>query len=124
MTVFVERVVRLAAAYEAIDSLNFIVTNDKGYWAGHGNLEGNLNVSVNCNDLFYWGTADLEPIESDADLELLKECLDIDDSYGPTIYACRRRKMRPQNCVLEKMPVDIKPHIEACGPVRTNKECG
>jgi len=124
MTGFVERVVRLAAAYEAIDNLQFIITDNDGYWAGPGNLEGTLTVSVNCNDLFYWGTADLEPIESDADLELLKECLDIDDSYGPTIYACRRRKMRPQNCVLEKMPVDIKPHIEACGPVRTNKECG
>ena len=125
---FLERVVRLAAAFEAADHLQFIIVVDggehDGCWAGHGNLEGRLTVSVDCNDLFYWATADLEPIETDADVELLEECLELDDSYGPTIYACRKRKMRPQNCVLDKMPEEVKPHFESCGPPRTNAECG
>ena len=124
MTGFVERVVRLAAAYEAIDNLQFIITDNDGYWAGPGNLEGTLTVSVNCNDLFYWATADLEHIESDADVELFEQCLKIDDLYGPTIYACRKRQMRPQNCVLKTMPDKIKPYLESCGPARTDKECG
>ena len=125
---FLERIVRLAAAYESCNSLQFIIVRDsgqhKGYWAGPGNQDGKLTVSVNCNDLFYWATADLEPIETDDDLKLLESCLKICSEYGPTIYACRKRKMRPQNCVLAKMPDEIKPHLESCGPPRSNAECG
>lgn len=106
---FLERVVRVAAAYESIDDLCFCIETDDGFWAGRGNKEGKLTVSVNCNDLFFWATADSEPIETDADVELLEECLKIDAVYGTTIYACRRRKMRPQNCVLEKIQEEIKP---------------
>ena len=117
---FLERVVRVAAAYEAIYSLSFSIVTDAGRWAGLGSKEGKLTVSVNCNDLFYWATADAEPIETDADLEMLEECLKIDDIYGATIYACRKRKMRPQNSVIKTMPDDIIPHLEACGPPRTD----
>jgi hypothetical protein len=119
-----ERVIRLAAAYEVVDDLSFTIVDDSGYWAGTGNQQGSLHVGVKCNDLFYWATADMEPIETEADLESLAECLVIDDVYGPTIYACRRREMRPQNCVLRNTPGEIVPHLESCGPARTDSECG
>lgn len=121
---FIERVVRLGAAFSIIDDLAFIVITEDGYWAGDGNLDGNLTANVNCNDLFYWASADLEPIENEVDLEMLHECLELDVSRGAELYACRRRKMRPQNCVLSKIPDQMKPHFEACGPPRTNEECG
>lgn len=121
---FLERAVRVAAAYDAADDLQFIIVDDAGYWAGYGNTEGRITVAVNCNDLFYWATADLEPIETDDDLKLLEECLKLDDSYGLEIYACRKRKMRPQTCVLEDMTGETRRHFEACGPPRTHAECG
>lgn len=121
---FLEHIIRLASAYEVMEDMVFMIITDKGYWAGYGNLEGNLTTFVNCNDLFYWASADLEPIKSDSDLKLFEECLKLDDIYGATIYACRKRKMRPQNCILEKMPDNTKKHLELCGPPRTNKECG
>jgi hypothetical protein len=73
----------LASAYEVADDLFFHVIAPDGYWAG---------VAVNCNDLVYWACADAEPIETDADVALLRECLQATD--------------------------------EACGPARTDKECG
>ena len=117
-TSLLERVIRLVAAYDAMSHLTFTILDDDGYWAGEGNQNGQLSIGVNCNDLFWWATADLEPIETAEDVASLEECLAIDDVYGPTIYACRRRKMRPQNCVLRDMPAEIVPHLESCGPAR------
>jgi hypothetical protein len=119
-----ERIVRLASAYEVADDLFFHVIAPDGYWAGEGNEIGDLCVTVNCNDLFYWACADAEPIETDADVDLLRECLQATDEYGTSLYACRRRKMRPQNRILAKLPDEVKGHFEACGPARTDKECG
>ncbi len=60
---------------------------------------------VNCNDTFFWATADMEPLPVDEIGNLYKLCFDKDGNplrFGSTVWACLRRKMRPQH-PLEKM---------------------
>ncbi len=93
-------------------------------------------VMINCNDLFFWACADGEPVVP-ADLPILDEVLrelhsDVNEptrhydkyTYSESLFCCKKRKMRPQNCILVKYPDHIRPLFEKCGPVRTDKECG
>ena len=91
-------------------------------------------VMINCNDLFSWACADGEPVVP-ADVPILNEVAqellsDIKErlydiyTYAESLFCCKKRKMRPQNCVLVKYPDHIRPLFEKCGPVRTDKECG
>ena len=71
----------------------------------------NILVSCNVSDVFYWGTADVEPIDNDS-IELLEEIRALSNAwdYDPTIlYAATRRNMRPQGAwyhLLEDWEVD------------------
>lgn len=104
---------------------------------------------VNCNDLFYWGTADAEPVETKKDLELLRQTLSnlqnlekenitpmgvatsrvvpnkdsIATSYLGSLYAARKRRMRPQkpflnDSLLVKYDPEVLKLFLDCGPER------
>lgn len=72
-----------------------------------------IHISVNCNDLFYWASADSEPITAD-DVALLEqtardlEALGDDNDTYPflnllELYAARRRNMQPLPAYVGKL---------------------
>lgn len=85
----------------------------------------NINFLADCNDIFYWGTADAEPIR-ERDLELFRQSLkDLEEIesyfafvYGPILYCCRKREMRPQNAFYNTIPQEIHQLFDACGDER------
>jgi hypothetical protein len=105
------------------------------FWRVNGHRE--VKLFVNCSDVFEWGTADLEPIETDDDLALLRSCYDeltaadprLGDVYVPELYAARRRGMRPQGVWYQRILFGYKSAdakgtaavadlFDACGPPR------
>lgn len=77
---------------------------------------------VNCNDQFFWASADGEPI-TDATVELLDECLTAcaahdEDEWGFALFCSRARGMRPQGAFYAHMPKVLWPLFDACGPER------
>jgi hypothetical protein len=98
---------KLAAKHELTSSL---------YW------NEDLCFYINCNDLFYWGTADGEDISSQEDVDLLeqsvKDCLLISkhgDLYATELYCARRAKKRPQGAYYEHIEKSLWPLFDACG---------
>lgn len=109
------------------------------WWAINGDTE---TFHINCNDLFWWATADAEDItpenichieelgayieglikdEATRDLEWVDELCD----YSTALLVCRMRKMRPQNCFTKKIKHQkLREMFEACGPERSDEECG
>ena len=79
---------------------------------------------VLCNDFFYWGTADAEEIETEADLELLKQCREDcinangDDTTWPLLYAAMHRGMRPQGAFYKHLDERLWPLFDRAGPPR------
>lgn len=68
-------------------------------------------VFVNCNDVFAWGCADSEEIESSEQIykdkvnwlsELLKYHLD-DPKWGSVKWCCKKRNQRPQEPLVNRM---------------------
>lgn len=87
--------------------------------------DGKIRFFVNVNDVFYWGTADAEPVCDQEDLDQLKRAIEdataIDPVVGPldgiSLYAARRRKLRPQGAAYPENR-DLWPLFDACGPER------
>jgi hypothetical protein len=83
-----------------------------------------IHFSVNCNDMFSWGTGDTEPITPD-NLPLLEKAFDDAEAvnkgfgslHGISLFVCRQRKMRPQGAAYPKEPM-MWHLIDACGPQR------
>ena len=77
---------------------------------------------VNCNDLFWWATADGEKVTPE-NVHLLKESFEdvaaIDDcsALGDALFCCRVRKMRPQGAAYPK-DERLWPLFDECGPDR------
>lgn len=74
------------------------------------------------NDVFWWGTADGEPIEP-ADLPTLDSAIvDLDRlghrEYIAELYAARKRGMRPQGAYYRDLPPAVSALFDACGPER------
>ena len=79
--------------------------------------DGELRFYANCNDFFYWGCADGEPISKD-DLDLLESSInDSKDYNGVLLYCARKRKMRPQGAYYKHLEKD-KVLFDACGDER------
>jgi hypothetical protein len=57
---------------------------------------------VNCNDLFWWATADAESIRIDEVSDLYK--MWSDKKWGSMKWCCKKRKMQPQ----EPIKIDMK----------------
>ena len=88
-----------------------------------------ITFFVNCNDLFWWATADVEQVTPD-DLPALRQAIaevcEIDKHGAPEgfeLWAARKRKMRPQQPAYPK-DERLRPLFDACGPARTPAEEG
>ena len=87
---------------------------------------GTVEFFVNVNDVFYWATADVEPITPE-DLPTMRQAIadvravtDRDTYEGFKLWAARKRKVRPQQ---PAYPEDKRlwTLFDACGPARTPK---
>lgn len=111
---FVLRVLRLTSEME--EGGDFLWWRTDGEYAP-------VTFFVNCNDTFWWGTGDVEPITPDniAVLEqAAKDCADVDevlDGYAGELFCARVRKMRPQGAAYPK-DARLWPLFDACGPER------
>lgn len=83
-----------------------------------------LSLMVNCNDLFWWGCADIERLTPE-NIHILEEaCRDATAAnggtciYGQELFCARARKMRPQGACYAGMPRAIADLFDACGPER------
>lgn len=80
-----------------------------------------LEMFVLANDLFYWACSDYEPLtrENFAELEkAMQEVKALDEydwEYGPLLFCCRQRKMRPQKPYYKHLPESLHPLFDACG---------
>lgn len=94
--------------------------------------DGRILFFAMCNDWFWWATADCEPIEPQ-DVPLLRQTLtDLqalpgaddgawDGIYLSSLYASRKRQMRPMIQVFtdeNKVPEAVAELLRACGPER------
>lgn len=80
--------------------------------------DGELKFYANCNDFFYWGCADSEPI-SNEDFKLLESSVNDSKGYhGILLYCARKRKLRPQGAYYKHLKED-KELFDACGTERT-----
>ena len=83
-----------------------------------------VSLFVKCNDLFYWGCADGEPLTPN-NIHLLEQsiadCKAADPKFGypyaPELFCCRARGERPQGCCYPENR-DLWPLFDACGPER------
>lgn len=85
-----------------------------------GNLiwSDDLEVGITCNDVFHWGCADVEDINSDEDIELLIQACKDSEFDGPTLYCARKRGMRPQGAMYKHLDEKDWPLFDECGPHR------
>jgi hypothetical protein len=99
------------------------------YWACHGDYAP-ITFFVNCNDLFYWATADAEKLTPE-DMPALKQAIaDVIEITGKTdiyigfeLWCARKREMRPQQPAYPK-DEQLRALFDACGPPRTSTEEG
>lgn len=84
--------------------------------------KGAITMCVDCSDTFYWGCADAEKVTYD-DLPLLLQCYEISADYGGELYACRKRKMRPQTASYKECyPRSVWHLFDAAGPERDDSD--
>lgn len=75
-------------------------------------------VGINCNDVFYWGCADLEAVSSLEDVQLLDECCEKSKYDGAMLYCAKKRKMRPQGAMYKHIDEGDRSLFNECGPER------
>lgn len=89
-----------------------------------------IGIAENCNDLWYWACADYEeitPKDLSAYEQAIKDCEALKPSYSAyagTVWACRKRGMRPQNPCYASYPKELWPLLDAAGPERDEKTAG
>ena len=98
---------------------------DDFYWTSENN---EIHVYVLCNDLFYWACGDTEEITPE-NLETLKQAIQDCEAaghgyWGPLLFACRARKMRPQGAWYEMIQPNVAALFDEAGPLRDPKEPG
>lgn len=71
-------------------------------WSG---MEDSCAVVVNCNDLFWWATADAEPLPYSEILNLY-QAWKADPKWGFAHWACLHRGLRPQAPIERDMRTD------------------
>jgi hypothetical protein len=79
-----------------------------------------MTLFAECNDLFFWATADLEEITT-ADIPLLRATLDdlkalrsCDEGELGHLFAARKRKLRPQRPCYKGMSPGAAALYDAC----------
>lgn len=73
--------------------------------SGYQSPNNTIELVVNCNDLFWWGTADSEHCGPD-ELQSLYDRHKADPRWGAMIWCFLHRKLQPQVPVREKMQQD------------------
>jgi hypothetical protein len=77
------------------------------------------NISLICNDLFYWGCADAEKIESIEDVNLLDQCGELVSSFNAIeLFCCKKRGQRPQGALYKYIKEEHRHFFDECGPER------
>ncbi len=83
-----------------------------------------ITFFVNCNDLFFWGSADCEELTPD-NIELFEQSYrDADEAmkhgnvYASLLFCARVRAERPQGAYYKYLHEDIYHLFDACGPER------
>lgn len=80
-----------------------------------------IEMSVNCNDLFFWGCSDCEELTIN-DLPDLQKA--VDDSKnagsdcGELLWVARKRQMRPQGAYYAHVSPNLGKLFDACGEFR------
>lgn len=82
------------------DGVCFISSRE--YIAPFDEHEKTIAVVVNCNDTFYWGTSDTEPLPHSEIFHLYDMHIK-DKEYGSTEWCCMRRSLRPHIPLVEQM---------------------
>ena len=100
------------------------------WWRCDGNYAP-VTFFINCNDLFWWGTADCEPFtvadipDMDKAIADVKAAGGLEGFYGPELWVCRKRGMRPQTPAYPKREDEhLRPLFDACGPERSPEDEG
>jgi hypothetical protein len=102
-----------------------MVDEDRFGWSR--GRENRLNFWVNCSDRFAWAAADVEVIESGADVGALCQArLDAIaaepdaqfDSDWALLWCARKREMRLQGAAYSFLPKALWPLFDAVGPER------
>lgn len=106
---------------------------DPIYWATHDQYAP-ITFFVNCNDLFWWATADAEKLTPE-DIPMLRQAildvkatgvftLDLENyELGCELWCARKRGMRPQQPAYPK-DERLQALFDACGPARSPAEEG
>lgn len=84
------------------------------------NVSGtSIKFFVNCSDVFWWATADLEEVTAE-NIGILKQAYeDAGDIYGGDLFAARVRKLRPQQPYWSRIQDErIQAFFLAVGPER------
>jgi len=79
-----------------------------------------LKFYILCNDLFAWGCADAEYIESQDDVDLYEKSIEdcgADTVWVSYLFCARKRKMRPQGACYPE-DESLWPLFDACGEER------
>ena len=107
------KVLRFLVAHDA--------TSDKFFYEKEN---GDIGVSENCNDLFWWACADVEEITPN-DLSLFEQCIkdceaieNFYSAYAGTVFVCRKRGLRPQNACYPDYPKELWLLLDSAGPER------
>jgi len=107
---------------DAIVVIKFLAKNELADLVFIMERDGELEIAENCNDLFYWASADMEEItvgNLPVYEQAITDCLAAGFvAYAGTVFACRMRKMRPQIPCYAHYPKQIWPLLDACGPAR------
>lgn len=76
-----------------------------------------LEFYAQCNDAFWWATADAEDITQNS-LQCLMGALKDGGDDGMLLYCARQRKMRPQGARYRYINKENWHLFDACGPER------
>lgn len=111
---FLEKWLKICETYDKQDDFHWMF--DK--------KQNKFRITVNCNDLFEWATADCEeltPENLDSYIQTIEDAQKV-YKYGhiwaDSIWACRQRKMRPQGACYKHYPIELWPLFDECGPER------
>lgn len=110
-------ILKVLAVFGSLDS------HDDLWWRCDG-AYAPVTFFVNCNDLFWWGCADLEEVTPE-NLPVLEQCIvdcgsvrNLDCRiYATSLFCARVRKLRPQGCCYPENR-DLWPLFDAAGPER------
>lgn len=115
---------------EVLDVFAFDHTEDL-FWRTDGEYAP-VTFFARVDDVFAWGTADLERVD-DNDVAALRQAradavvadAERGEDWWVELWAARKRRWRPQAAVLRAVGDDLRPLFEACGPERSESlRCG